>query len=178
GVVWTFRSVVLGSAAEFEDVPLRDAPVLEKLPGRMQQPRGSRSAQRRRQILNRIVNVEVGAAALEQVHEVLAEQSAFVSRGFGAWTRRSFLHGAVSDTNTVLGMPEAGCVVVFRNPTLRNMASYSRNVYASPASVTASMVKLNVAAVGGDTRSSFGTNSRVIALPPGFSAACTRRIRR
>ncbi len=101
--VWKCRRDVLGTSAEFQDVPLRDAQVLEKLPGRMRQPRGSRSAQRRREILQRIVKMEVRATTLEQMNDVFAEQFAFVSRGFGAWTRRSFLHGAVSDTNTVLG---------------------------------------------------------------------------
>jgi hypothetical protein len=45
------------------------------------------------------------------------------------------------------------------------------NVYASPDGVPASIVRLNEAEIGGETRSSFGTNSRKTALPPGVQSA-------
>ncbi len=71
-----------------------------------------------------------------------------------------------------------GWLFVFANPEFVNMKSYSANVYASPACVFTSMVRLKAAGVGGETRSSFGTNSKVTAFPPGFTAAWTRRISR
>jgi len=60
-------------------------------------------------------------------------------------------------------------------PAFRNIRSYSDIGYESPARVPASMIRLKPAAVGGVTRSSFGTNSTVTARPFGASAACTFR---
>src|SRR5262245_6120332 len=56
-------------------------------------------------------------------------------------------------------------------PTFAKVLSYSANVYASPAAVVASMVSAKPAVAGGLTRSGLGTNSKVIARPPGASAA-------
>jgi len=64
-------------------------------------------------------------------------------------------------------------ISLFENPASANILSISRNVYASPAGVPASIVRLKAAALGGVTRSSLGMNSRATARPPFFSAALT-----
>src|SRR5229473_6521308 len=87
-----------------------------------------------------------------------------------------FLQADFSETITCWGISGTGCRVDFTNPALRNIFSYSEKLYASPESVLASIIRLNAAAVGGVTRSSLGTNSSVMALPPGVNAAWTRRI--
>src|SRR5579862_9663463 len=60
-------------------------------------------------------------------------------------------------------------------PAAFDMLSSSAKVYASPEGVAASIVRLKAAAVGGETRSGFGTNVTIAARPLGFSAACTLR---
>src|SRR5579883_1158177 len=72
---------------------------------------------------------------------------------------------------TVCGLPGMGTAAMRSKPASRYMASSSRNVYASPDSVVVSIVRLKLAGMGGETRSSLGTNSSVAARPPGFSAA-------
>src|SRR2546425_6562843 len=51
-----------------------------------------------------------------------------------------------------------GCNSLLRNPELLSIRWSSLNVYASPAGVPASMIRLKLAANGGVTRSSLGTN--------------------
>src|SRR5438477_9216832 len=80
-----------------------------------------------------------------------------------------------SEITSCCGISGTCCSVDFAKPAFFAMRSNSANVYASPASVFASMIRLNMAASGGDTRSSLGTNSNMIVFPPGFSALCTRR---
>ena len=62
-------------------------------------------------------------------------------------------------------------------PAVVEMLSSSPKVYASPAGVQASIITLKAAAVGGVTRSEFGTSSAIAARPPGFSTACTFRMK-
>src|SRR5205814_5022282 len=54
-----------------------------------------------------------------------------------------------------------GCSSLLRNLELLSIRWSSLNVYASPAGVPASMIKLKLAANGGVTRSSLGTNSTI-----------------
>ena len=77
-------------------------------------------------------------------------------------------------TTTVSGMGSA-CPVTFENPAAIDICRSSASVYALPAGVPASIVRLKAAAIGGVTQSSFGTNSSMTAFPPGFSAAATFR---
>src|SRR6202790_2132474 len=177
-------------AAEFQNVPLRDTRMLQQLPAGVRQARGERTALVRRKLLQRVHELHVRRAALQQVSQMLAQGSivdrastfsgrAFLARSafcFGPHSCFLFLQVDFSETTTCCGISDKGCSVDFTNPALRNIFSYSAKVYASPVSVFASIIRLKAAAVGGLTRSSFGTNSSVIALPPGFSAACTRRI--
>src|SRR5438132_2469055 len=61
-----------------------------------------------------------------------------------------------------------GCNSLLRNPELLSIRCSSLNVYASPAVVPASMIRLKLAANGGVTRTSVGTNSTIAARPPGL----------
>src|SRR5712692_4261222 len=184
---------MLSVAAEFENVPLRDARMLQQLPTSVRQAGRKRTALVGRELFQRVHELHVRGAALQQIDHVLAQRRivharAFSMRAFPRCTfpacllaacpraRLLFLQADFSETITCCGISGTGCSVDFVNPALRYIFSYSANVYASPESVFASMIRLNAAAVGGVTRSSLGTNSSVIALPPGFSAACTRRI--
>src|SRR5258708_33530286 len=181
---------MLRVAAEFQDVPLRDSRMFQQLPARVWQTRGDRAAFVGRKFLDRVHKMHVRGAALQYIAHMLAQRHiiararASSARSFCARTLFAlrfpscllFLQADFSETITCCGIPGTGCSIEFANPALRNIFSYSEKVYASPASVFASIIRLNAAAVGGVTRSSFGTNSSVIASPPGFSAACTRRI--
>src|ERR1022692_3957628 len=55
------------------------------------------------------------------------------------------------------------CAVMAPKPASWYIFSSSRKVYASPAAVLANMVKLKAAAMGGEMRSSLGTNSSAAA---------------
>jgi hypothetical protein len=59
-------------AAEFEDVPLRDSHVLKQSPGGMGQLPHLFAAQLRWQIRNRLVDIQMGAAAPQKVQQMLA----------------------------------------------------------------------------------------------------------
>src|SRR5882762_2375101 len=187
------RRNMLRVSAELHNVPLRDPRVLQQLPAGMRQARRKRTALVGRKFFQRIHKLHVSRAALEQIDHVLAQRGivharAFSIRAFRRYTLPTFLltacprgcllflQAVFSETITCCGISGTGCSVDFTNPALRNIFSYSENVYASPESVFASIIKLNAAAVGGVTRSSLGTNSRAMALPLGFSDACTRRI--
>ena len=73
----------------------------------------------------------------------------------------------------VCGLIGIGCAVTLPNPAWPYIDVSSLSVYASPATVDVSMVIANAAGIGGDTRSSFGTNSSVATRPPGRSARWT-----
>ena len=73
----------------------------------------------------------------------------------------------------VCGLMGIGCAFVLLNPASSYIAFSSLKVYASPEAVVVSIVIANPAGIGGDTLSSFGTNSSVAALPPGFRDECT-----
>src|ERR1035438_3023179 len=66
------------------------------------------------------------------------------------------------------------CAVMAPKPASWYIFSSSRKVYASPAAVLANMVKLKAAAMGGEMRSSLGTNSSAAARPPGARAEAGR----
>src|SRR5258708_17090876 len=164
--------------------------MFQQLPARVRQSRSERAAFVRRKFLQRVHEVHVRGAALQYIDHMLAQRH-IIARGPASSTRSFcartlfalrfpscllFLQAYFSETITCCGIPGTGCSVEFANPALRNIFSYSANVYASPASVFASIIRLNAAAVGGVTRSSLGTNSSVIASPPSFSAACTHLI--
>src|SRR4029077_8382597 len=174
-------------AAELQDVPLRDARMLEQLPAGVRQTRRKRSAFVRWKLFQRIHKVHMRGAALQQIDQMFAQRRiaararTFSARALLRLSARLFccllfLQADFSETITCCGMSGTGCKVILANPALQNIFSYSEKVYASPESVLASIIRLNAAAVGGVTRSSLGTNSRVMALPPGFRAACTRRM--
>jgi hypothetical protein len=79
---------VLRIAAEFEDVPLRDADVLEQFPRGVGQQiaigaLGTDAATLRRHVFDRIVEGSVRIAAFEERDEVLAETAVGV-RLYGA----------------------------------------------------------------------------------------------
>src|SRR5205823_10644460 len=67
------RRDVFGVAAKFEDVPLRNAQVLQQPPGRVRDAGRPGAAQRGRQVGDGRVEVQVGAAAAEQVQKVFAQ---------------------------------------------------------------------------------------------------------
>src|SRR6266404_5531343 len=167
--------------------------MFQQLPARVRQTRRECAALVGREFFERVHELHVRGAALQQIDQMLAQCGIIHTRGRArAFSTRAFsccafaallvgrflflLQADFSETITCCGISGTGCSVDFANPALRNIFSYSENVYASPESVFASMIRLKAAAVGGDTRSSLGTNSRVIALPPGFNAACTRFI--
>src|SRR6478609_3522904 len=77
------------------------------------------------------------------------------------------------ETIRCCGSGFSGICSFLLKPAASNISLSSANVYASPAGVAASITRLNMASDGGDTRSSLGTNSRVIALPPSALAAFT-----
>src|SRR6266404_3838842 len=171
--------------------------MFQQLPAGMRQTGRECAALVGRKFLQRVHELHVRGAALQQVDQVLTQRR-IIDAGvraralsvrspcgralfaqllaLGPPNQVLFLQAVFSETITCCGISGTGCSVDFANPALRNIFSYSENVYASPESVFASMIRLKAAAVGGDTRSSLGTNSSVIALPPGFSAACTRFI--
>jgi hypothetical protein len=64
---------VLGVAAEFEDVRLGDAQVLEKLPGRVGRAAGLEAAQRLGEIAEGVFKIDMGARGVEEFEEVVAE---------------------------------------------------------------------------------------------------------
>src|SRR5260221_5630401 len=179
---------MLRVAAELQDVLLRDSGMVQQLAARVRQAGGERAALVGWKFLQRVHEVHVRGTALQYIDHMLpqrcivARAQASSARSFSACALLAlrncllFLQAYFSETITCCGIPGTGCSVEFANPALRNIFSYSEKVYASPASVVSSIIRLNAAAVGGVTRSSFGTNSSVIASPPAFSAACTRRI--
>src|SRR5258708_17289898 len=164
--------------------------MFQQVPARLRRSGSERPAFVRRKFLQRVHKMHVRGAALQYSDHMLPQRNIIAGarasspRSFCARTLFAlrfpscllFLQAYLSETITCCGIPGTGCSVEFANPALRNIFSYSEKVYASPASVFASIIRLNAAAVGGVTRSSFGTNSSVIASPPGLSAACTRRI--
>src|SRR5258707_7048753 len=164
--------------------------MFQELPASVRQPGGERSGFVGRKFLQFVHKMHVRGAALQYIDHMLAQRHiiararASSTRSFCARTLFAlrflscllFLQAYFSETITCCGIPGTGCSVEFANPALRNIFSYSANVYAPPASVFASIIRLNAAALGGVTRSSLGTNSSVIASPPAFSAAGTRRL--
>src|SRR5216684_821095 len=102
----------------------------------------------------------VPGASFEEIDDVPAQAIVIVRRSFLALAlHRTFPY--FTDRITCPGDGGIGWMVLEENPAFRNIFSYSGNVYASPWSVAASIVKLNFAATGGVTRSSLGTNSSV-----------------
>jgi hypothetical protein len=71
---------VLFVAAEFEDVPLREAEVFEEHPGRVWEVRGLRTAEFGREIFNDVVEFGMSASSGEKVGEVFAQ---LLVLGFG-----------------------------------------------------------------------------------------------
>src|SRR5882762_4508215 len=155
------RRNMLRVAAELHNVPLRDPRVLQQLPSGMRQARRKRTALVGRKFFERIHKLHVSRAALQQIDHVLAQRGivaragTFAGRFFASLLGlRSrpwlfFLQADFSETITCCGISGTGCSVDFTNPAFRNIFSYSENVYASPESVFASIIKLNAAAVGG-----------------------------
>ena len=68
-----FGRAVRRIAAEFEDVPLSDAHVIDDFPGRVCRAPGSLASQGSGQTFGRRVEARVGSAAVEQIEEMLAE---------------------------------------------------------------------------------------------------------
>src|SRR6266852_1285567 len=169
-----FRGHVPGAVAEFHNIPLRNPQVLQQLPCSVRKAGHARPAQLRRETANRRVEVHVRAASFEEIDDVPAQAIVIVRRSFLALAlHRTFPY--FTDRITCPGDGGIGWIVLEENPAFRNIFSYSGNVYASPWSVAASMVRLNFAATAGVTRSSLGTNSSVTARAPGFNAAFTLR---
>src|SRR5215831_16933975 len=81
-------------------------------------------------------------------------------------------HQGFLATTSVCGVGSRGMDRTPSNPELRHIFSNSPKVYASPARVLLSMITLNRTAAGGEIRSSFGTNSRMMSCAPGFIALC------
>src|SRR5580704_7170635 len=168
-------------STELQDVPLCEPRVLEQLPARMRKGVGERSIFPSREAIQRIHKVNVRAPAFKKINQLFAQIAVCIRRRFNPGVLRSFLrclfvrlflfHSGFPEISTCCGIPVTGCKVVFAKPVLANIFSYSEKVYASPASVPTSMLRLNAAAVGGVTRSSLGTNSRVTAFPRGLRAA-------
>src|SRR5690242_21762007 len=77
------------------------------------------------------------------------------------------LNSYLDETSTCSIDPGKGRCSTVEKPAARNIAWYSFSVYASPSGVVASIIKPNSATIGGVTRSSFGTNSRVMTRPLG-----------
>src|SRR6478736_2250224 len=74
------------------------------------------------------------------------------------------------------GIGSSEISVFFENPEFSNIFLNSAKVYASPDGVAASMTTANIAEVGGDIRSSLGTNSTVTILPPSTRDASSLRM--
>src|SRR5439155_1495881 len=74
-----------------------------------------------------------------------------------------------------LGLSMNRLALDLRVPVTRIAEIVQERRAITPAGVPASMIKLKLAANGGVTRSSLGTNSTITARPPGFNDACTLR---
>lgn len=68
------RRGMLGIARKLQDVPLRDAHVLEQFPERIRQPVGTHACQSRRHTLERRFPVNMSAAPGKKIHEMLAQE--------------------------------------------------------------------------------------------------------
>src|SRR5258707_620937 len=158
--------------------------MFQQLPACVRQTRGERAALVGWKFLQRVHEVHVRRTALQYIDHMLAQRcivaraQASSARSFSACALLAlrncllFLQAYFSETITCCGIPGTGCSVEFANPALRNIFSYSEKVYASPASVFASIITLNAAAVGGVTRSSFGTKQRGNKLRGGHRQGC------
>src|SRR5260370_20484826 len=167
-----FRGHVPGAAAEFHNIPLRNPQVLQQLPCSVRKAGHPRSAHLGPETANRRVEVHVRAASFEEIDDVPAQAMVTVRRSLHALAlHQTFPY--FTDRITCSGAGGIGWLLLAENPACRNIFSYSGNVYASPWSVPASMVRLNFAATGGVTRSSLGPNSTVTPRPPGFNPAFT-----
>src|SRR5947207_3435110 len=62
-----------GVAAELEDVPLRDAQVLQETPGRVRRPLYLGAAQLHGQIRDGILEAQVGPLTTQQIKQVLTQ---------------------------------------------------------------------------------------------------------
>src|SRR5882724_739248 len=70
-----------GVTAKFQNVPLRDANVLEELPSGVPQPLGESAAQPRWKSLQRVFETHVSAASFEEVNDLLAESCVLSTTG-------------------------------------------------------------------------------------------------
>jgi hypothetical protein len=125
-----FRRNMFGVAAEFQDIPLRQPRVLEELPSRMRKPLGIGSALTDRKSLQCVHEVYVRPAALEQIHQMFPESS-IPPPSFLLFRALPFFLQASSlplGHQHVLWYFRHGCGVVFSNPALANIFSYSENV--------------------------------------------------
>ena len=64
---------VLRIARKLENVRLRDAEVLQQLPGRMWTPIRPLSAKIGRKVFHRVVEADVGVASIQELHEMVAK---------------------------------------------------------------------------------------------------------
>src|SRR5258708_7432533 len=136
---------MLRVAAKFKNVPLRDARMLQQLPTSVRQPRCKRPAFVGWKLFQRIHELHMRRAALEQIDHVLAQRGivharAFSIRAFRRYTlptflltacprgRPLFLQADFSETITCCGISGTGCSVDFTNPAFRNIFSYSEKV--------------------------------------------------
>src|SRR6266446_1213916 len=70
---WIFQFGILGVAAKIQDVPLRNPHVFQEPPGGVRETGYFYSAQLGREIGNRRVEIDVGAAAAQQVKQMLPQ---------------------------------------------------------------------------------------------------------
>src|SRR5215469_13999066 len=133
------RRNVLGVAAELQDVPLRDARMLQELPPGVRESGDEGSALCFREILDGIHEMDVRPASFQEVDHVVAQCFVAIARSCFFAGYRLFLGGRpdfflhigdsyFSETRTCCGMSGTGCKVVFVKPALPNIFSYCTKV--------------------------------------------------
>src|SRR6266699_1422456 len=114
---------MLGIAAEFQDVPLRDPRMFQELPAGMRQSRYKGSAFGLGEALDGVHEMDVRAAAFQKIDEVFAQCPIVAARsGLLACRFGFFPHGDsyFSESRTCCGTSGTGCKVVLANPALPN----------------------------------------------------------